>query len=271
MNKLITRRNNVILIGFKATSQFLSGSHLPTRLMHKRTIPKRLWGRGRDTEGRRQGCCPLGAIDFWRVGEVYLITSSILVVTALGGPCCRLLSYESRPFHPFHPSKTRTHLVSFPAAPSPSSTSVSPLFGELIWKGRANNWVKSVPFAPTFCILPCLVFATKFSGTGRRRGDGNRWPPIIGRLANHVAKNYCTVSKNKRYRGDGRYRRARDFTMFVQRLNQRVNRFAWFPLDIRLFNARVSKSLSWNTISPMIWNFIEILLKIRSTICTTIE
>lgn len=31
--------------------------------------------------------------------------------------------------------------------------------------------------------------------------------------------------------------------MFVQRLNQRVNRFAWFPLDIRLFNARVSKSL----------------------------
>lgn len=50
--------------------------------------------------------------------------------------------------------------------------------------------------------------------------------------------------------------------MFVQRLNQRVNRFAWFPLDIRLFNARVSKSLSWNTISPMIWNFIEILLKI---------
>lgn len=49
--------------------------------------------------------------------------------------------------------------------------------------------------------------------------------------------------------------------MFVQRLNQRVNRFAWFPLDIRLFNARVSKSLSWNTISPMIWNFIEIFYR----------
>lgn len=72
---------------------------------------------GEEAGYARQGCCPRGAIDFWWVGEVYLITSSILVVTALGGPCCRLLSYESRPFHPSHPHPRRAH-TSFPAAPS---------------------------------------------------------------------------------------------------------------------------------------------------------
>lgn len=255
MNKLITRRNNAVLIGFKATSQFLSGFHLPTRLMHKRTIPKRLWGgkgggRGhggkKDTRGR-----VVVPKEQSTSGEVYLITSSILVVTALGGPCCRLLSYESRPFHPFHPSKTRTHLVSFPAPPS---FSFFCLRLTLVWRtnlkrGGPTTGSRVYPLRRLFAFYPSWHLQQSSWAWGVVV-VGNRWPPIIGRLANDVAKNYCTVSKNKRY---GRNRRAGAFyDVCTTLLNQRVNRFAWFPLDfIRLFNARpVSKSLSWNTMEP---------------------
>lgn len=130
---------------------------------------ERLWkGKGEDS---KEGCCPCGAIDFWRVGKVYLITSSILAVLQLSVDrvvdCCLTSPalYIRQSFSLFTDTHTPYHFPQHLSSLSAAFHCVGFLLRRTNLKGH-RNWVKSVPFTRILRVGLSLTFVTRIWGDG---------------------------------------------------------------------------------------------------------
>lgn len=167
---------------FEASLQFLPSFHVPhgwsTNEQYRKVVE------GTSGERREAGLLSLRSNRLLVSGRgvpYYKFDSS--GVTALGGPCCRLLSYESCPFYhqqPFPFRNTHTHIHT-PRIISRDSflLHVAPT-GSLVWrtnlKGGPELGQECTLYAD-FLHFAALTFVTKFLGVEHR---GNRWPPITG-------------------------------------------------------------------------------------------